>query len=120
MTFYYAVDFRADAKGVPQTVMRPRLPIRISNVLPARQGGSDRGYAADALPDSGADITFITREAAEFINIDFDNLSKTVITTPLGEFETYRTFVRLEVVHDGRRIDLGKPPPQFPKRIRLN
>ena len=54
MTFRYFKDVDADGRGVPRTVMRPRIPIRISNVRPAKRGGSDGGYWAEALADSGA------------------------------------------------------------------
>ena len=56
MTFSYTKDVDVDIKGNPRTVMRPRIPIRITNVRSARRGGSDRGYGAAALADSGADI----------------------------------------------------------------
>ena len=56
MAFGYTNDYEADDKGIPRTVMRPRIPIRISNVRSAGRGGSDSGYWAEALADSGADI----------------------------------------------------------------
>lgn len=108
MTFYYVKDCHVDDKGNARTVLRPRIPIRISNIRPAKRGGSDQGYAAEALADSGADTTLITREAAERIGIDFGTLRKMPMVTPFGKFEVYRTFVRIEVLYKGRRIDLGK------------
>lgn len=116
MTFYYTKDFHVDHRGVLSTVMRPRIPIRISNLRPARQGGSDFGYTDDALADSGADTTFIAREVADAINIDFDASMVTSMVTPFGEFEVYHTFVRIEVLYKGQRIDLGKIPARVPEK----
>ena len=114
MEFSYAKDFDVGTKGMPHVVMRPRIPIRISNVRPARRGGSDSGYAADALADSGADASLITREAADAIGIDFAALQKVYMVTPFGRFEARRALVRIEVVHKGRRIDPGKMPATVP------
>lgn len=116
MTFRYATDIDAVGKGVQRTVMRPRIPIRISNVRSAKRGGSDSGYIAEALADSGADSTFITRKAADWININLDALGKKELTTPFGRFEVYHTLVRIEVIYKGRRIDLGKTPASIPKK----
>ena len=116
MTFRYFKDVDVDGRGVPRTVMRPRIPIRISNVRPAKQGGSDGGYMVEALADSGADTTFITREAADRIGIDLDALNKVKLTTPFGRFGVYRTLVRIEVIYRGRRIDLGKTPASSPEK----
>ena len=116
MTFRYFKDVDVDGRGVPRTVMRPRISIRINNVRPAKQGGSDEGYGAEALADSGADTTFITREVADLIDIDLDALNKVKLTTPFGRFEVYRTLVRIEVIYRGRRIDLGKTPASIPEK----
>ena len=114
MVFSYAKDYDVGNNGMPHAVMRPRIPIRITNVHPARRGGSDLGYAANALADSGADISLITREAADFINIDFDALPKVSMVTPFGKFEARRAIVHIEIVYNGRRIDLGKMPATVP------
>ena len=116
MTFHYFKDVDVVGKGVLRTVVRPRIPIRISNARPARRGGSDDGYGAEALADSGADTTFITRKAADRIDIDLDDLDKVELATPFGMFEVYRTLVRIEVVYKGRRIDLGKTPTSIPEK----
>ena len=114
MEFPYAGDADVDGNGVSRITMRPRIPIRISNVRPARRGGSDSGYAASALADSGADTSFITREAADAINLDFGALQKVYMVTPFGRFEARRALVRMEVVHSGQRIALGKMPATVP------
>ena len=116
MVFSYAKNFDVGDKGMPHAVMRPRIPIRITNVRPARRGGSDSGYAAHALADSGADISLITREAADFNNIDFDALPKVSMMTPFGRFEASRAIVHIEIVYNGRRIDLGRCLPRFPSK----
>ena len=117
MTFRHAKDIDVGGKGVSRTVMRPRIPIRISNVQPARRGGSDASYGAEALADSGADTTFITGKAAGLININLDALGKKVeLATPFGRFEVHRTLVRIEVIYKGRRIDLGKTPASIPEK----
>ena len=114
MAFSYVQDTDVDDKGMPHMVMRPRIPIRISNVRPARRGGSDCSYAAEALADSGADASFITREAADHIGINFGALPMVYMVTPFGKFEARRALVRMEVVHKGQRIDLGKTPATVP------
>ena len=121
MTFRYFKDIDTDGRGMPRTAMRPRIPIRISNVRPARRGGSDEGYGAEALADSGADATFITREAADLIDVDLDALNKVKLSTPFGRFEVYRTLVRIDIIYKGRRIVLGKTPASIPEKdtIRL-
>ena len=68
------------------------------------------------MADSGADATFIAREVADAINIDFDTLAVSSMVTPFGEFEVYRTLVHIEVLYKGRRIDLGKIPARVPEK----
>ena len=116
MAFCYARDAEVDSGGVLRTAMRPRIPIRITNVHSARRGGPDSGYEAAALADSGADATFITREAADWIGIDLDAIDKTELTAPFGRFKVYRTLACIEILYKGRRIGLGKVPPLFLKR----
>ena len=96
--------------------MRPRIPIRTTNVRSARRGGSDSGCGAMALADSGADHSFITGEAADWIGIDLDAIAKTELATPFGRFKVYRTLVRIEILYKGRRIELGKVPASIPER----
>ena len=67
MTFCYAKDVEVGSRGIPRTVMRPRIPIRVTNVRSARRGGSDSAYGAEALADSGADYAFIIRKTAGWI-----------------------------------------------------
>ena len=121
MAFCHAGDAEVDSRGVLRTVMRPRIPIRITNVHSARRGGSDRGYGAAALADSGADATFITREVADVIGIDLDAVDKTELATPFGRFKVYRTLVCIAVLYRGRRVGLGKVPASIPEKdtIRL-
>ena len=114
MEFPYAKDADVDDKGISRMTMRPRIPIRISNIRPARRGGSDSSYAAEALADSGADTSLITREAADAINIDFGALPTVYMVTPFGKFEARRARVLVEVVHKGQRIGLGKTPATVP------
>ena len=116
MTFGYVRDIDAGDKGVPRTVMRPRIPIRITNVRSARRGGSDSGYYAEALADSGSDHAFITRKAANAIDINLDALATTELVTPFGRFKVYRTLVCLAVLYGGRRVDLGKVPASIPEK----
>ena len=116
MTFYYAKDVDVGRKGIPHTVMRPRIPIRITNVHSAKRGGSDSGYGAEALADSGADFTFITREVSDSIGINLDALNKVELATPFGWFEVYRTLVRIAVLYKGQRVDLGKVLASIPEK----
>ena len=117
----YARDAEVDSRGVLRTVLRPRILIRIANVRSAGRGGSDSGYGAAALADSGADATFITREAADLIGIDLDAVDKTELATPFGRFKVYCTLVRIAVLYRGRRVGLGKVPASIPEKdtIRL-
>ena len=112
----YARDAEADSRGVLRTVMRPRIPIRITNVHSARRGGSDSGYVAAALADSGADATFITRKAADWIGIDLDALDKADVATPFGRFKVHRTPVRVAVLYRGRGVGPGKVPASIPEK----
>ena len=114
MEFPYAKDADVDDKGISRMTMRPRIPIRISNVRPARRGGSDSSYAAEALADSGADTSLITREAADAINIDFGALPKLYMVAPFGRFEARRALVLVDIVHKGQRVGLGKTPATVP------
>ena len=116
MTFSYLRDVEAGGKGITRMVMRPRIPVRITNVHSARRGGSDSGYYAEALADSGADHAFITRKAADWIGINLDALAKVELATPFGRFKVYRTLVRIAVLYEGRRIDLGKVPASIPEK----
>ena len=85
MAFGYVKDVEAGDKGIPRTVMRPRIPIRTTNVRSARRGGSDGGCHAEALADSGADHAFITRNAPDRAAPELPLMSEGDAITPPGD-----------------------------------
>ena len=81
-----------------------------------KEGRIRQRLRAAALADSGADHTFITRKAADWIGIGLDAIAKTELATPFGGFMVYRTLVRIAILYKGRRIDLGKVLASIPEK----
>lgn len=86
-------------RDVSQTY-RPRIDVVFRKSSSPPDPVANPEFRSRALVDSGADICFIPKAAADILRLEVDEDSKKITTGAGGVFATYRANMHLEILYE--------------------
>lgn len=97
-------------------VARPKIEVAFRKSSGSKDLETNPEMRVYGLVDSGADITFIPRQIAEILKVDFDENTKKTSKSASEDFITYRTTIYVELIYDGIHIPIGDVETAIPEK----